>query len=91
VYLLLFWYTQADVEMGAETTETKNPKAMKKYLKVISFIASGVALGVIAGKLAIVDQRKTIKGLTSGSALNVKNYLQRSTFEDNDNGEYRFV
>lgn len=64
---------------------------MKKYLKVISFIASGVALGVIAGKFAIVDQPKTIKGLTSRSLRNVKNYLNRNAFEDNDNGEYKFV
>ena len=64
---------------------------MKTYLKAISFIASGVALGAIAGKIAKDDQQKAIKNFTSRPTLNVKNYLKSSIIEDNDYTDYKFV
>jgi len=64
---------------------------MKTYLKAVSFVASGIALGAIAGKILKDDQRKAIKNFTARPVLNVKSYLTSSIIEDNDYSDYKFV
>lgn len=64
---------------------------MKTYLKAFSFIASGIALGAIAGKIVKDDQRKAIKNFTHRPSLSVKNYLTSNIIEDNDYHDYKFV
>ncbi len=71
--------------------KTMNPTTiMKKYVKIVSFIASGVALGAIAGKFALEEKRKAIRDITGKPARNVKNYLFLS-MEDNDYSDYSFI
>ncbi len=77
--------------MNAFTTEPLNKAKMKTYLKAISFIASGIALGAIAGKIVKDDQQKAIKKFTSRPTHNVKNYLKSNIIEDNDYRDYKFV
>ncbi len=74
-----------------QSNKTMNPaKTMKKHLKTLSFIASGIALGAIAGKIALEEHRKVIKNFASKPVLNVKNYLTRS-IEDYDYKDYSFI
>ncbi len=76
---------------GNQSTETRKPaETMKNHMKTISFVASGIALGAIAGKIALEGQRKAIRKFASRPVLNVKHYLTRS-IDDNDYKDYSFV
>ena len=48
---------------------------MKRYLKIASFIATGVAVGALAGKIATHEVTKNKRPSSGKSAKNVNDFV----------------
>jgi hypothetical protein len=55
---------------------------MNKFLKVASIVATGAALGALAGKIATQEISRYKKQFTDKTARNVQQFLDRSSSED---------
>jgi hypothetical protein len=64
---------------------------MKRILKIASFIATGVAVGALAGKITTHEMNKNKRVSSGKSAKNVKNYLAKTHFDEKEESEFSFI